>query len=165
MGLSTVSTLELQGHTREDVATEGVVDLRIGVAVARRADAGVDLRIVVEHVVDAQTHVRLIGDVPAAEQIEVALMAEVLIDTAGVGPFLRYRADVAMGQSDVDVPRRLPANAEARAELLIRGCRQAADAVTRVQAHTVERLEARSTRIRDQLVQERARQVERQAAQ
>src|SRR5262245_17790392 len=156
--------LQLHGQAREDVATEGVVHLRIRVAVAPGTNAGVDLRIFVEHVVDAQTHVRRVGDVPAAEQIEVALRAEVPIDTVGRCTFLRHAADVAVGQSDVNVPRRLPTHAEARAELRIRSSREAAGATTGMQAGEVELREARSTRIHDQLVQERAGQVERQAA-
>src|SRR6185436_17589899 len=95
---------------------------------------------------------------------EVALRAEVPIDTVGRRTFLRHAADVAVGQGDVDVPRRLPTHAEARAELRIRRSREAAGAATRMQARAIELREARCTRIHDQFIQERAGQVERQAA-
>src|SRR5687767_7475189 len=68
-----------------------------------------------------------------------------------------------MRESQVDVPRRFPTDAEARADLRIRcGC-QAADASPRVLARAVERREAAGARIRDQLLQPRPGQVERQA--
>src|SRR5688500_19534007 len=118
---------ELHGHAGEDVTTEGVVHLRIRVAVTRRTHAGIDGRIVVEDVVDTQTHLRHVRHRPAAEQIEIVLVRQMTVDAVERRAFLRDAADVAMREGEVDVPWRLPADAQARAQL--RGDRggQAAD--------------------------------------
>ena len=46
--------LEVHRRPQEDVTTEGVVGLRVGVAVAGRANRAADRRIVVQHVVDTE---------------------------------------------------------------------------------------------------------------
>src|SRR5262245_40125240 len=110
--------LEVHRRPQEDVTTEGVVGLRVGVAVARRADSAAYRRIVVEHVVDAERDACLLGDRPGRREVEVVLGGENLVELAlGHLQVRRIEADdltvMTPGERKVQIPRSLPARAEA----------------------------------------------------
>src|SRR5205085_4824732 len=66
--------LEVEGDTREDVAAETVIHLRVGVAVTDAGRAGVaadDRRIAIEDVIHAEAEVVVIADPGGQGQVEI----------------------------------------------------------------------------------------------
>ena len=71
-----IATLELHGHANEDVATEGVVHLRKRVAVARSPTLALIYGSLSSMLLMPRRTFAIVRHVPAAEQIEVALVRQ-----------------------------------------------------------------------------------------